>query len=72
MTTVKNELGTGNDIDFEAAVNLMDDDVREDAHMDCLAIDADNPEQVFFNHYCELHEIRFGTEFEPNKANGQW
>lgn len=67
MITVKNELGTGNEINFEAAVNMMDDALREEIHRE-----GDQEPQAFFNNYCEAHFEKFGTEFEPNKANAVW
>lgn len=50
----------GNTIDFEAAVTMMDDTLREELHR---AGDAAT-EQEFFNQYCEMHEVRFGEAFE--------
>lgn len=67
MTKIKNELGTGNEIDFEAAVNLMDSELAEAIHAD-----GDQEPQAFFNSYCAAHEAKYGEEFEPNKMNGQW
>lgn len=62
MTNVINEFGTT--IDFEAAVNLMDDDLRE-------AIIAET-EQEFFDAYCAAHFEKFGEEWELAKANPVW
>lgn len=67
MTKIKNELGTGSEIDFEVAVNLMDAELAEEVHSN-----GDQDPQAFFNNYCAAHFEKFGEEFEPNKANGQW
>nr|DAH24674.1 MAG TPA: hypothetical protein [Caudoviricetes sp.] len=46
-------------VDFEAAVNLMDDEIREALHMEM----APCTEQEFFDAYCEAHEEKYGEEF---------
>ena len=46
-------------VDFEAAVNLMDDDIREALHQSI----APCTEQEFFDAYCEAHEEKYGEEF---------
>lgn len=51
-------------IDFEAAVNLMDDELREALH--AKGIDT---EQEFFDAYAEAHEAKFGEEWELNKPH---
>lgn len=56
MTTVTLN---GKQIDFQAAVALMDDDLREQAHRIVL-----NDEQAFFECYCSLHQEKFGQDFE--------
>jgi len=63
MTMVKNYWGV--EIDLDVAVNLMDDDLREDliAHNDY------ETEQEFFDDYCEAHEAKYGDEFELAKEN---
>ena len=51
----------GNEIDFEAAVNLMDDDLREQASwwkVPCT-------EQEFLEAYVQLHEEKYGEHFAP-------
>ena len=53
-------------IDFAAAVNLMDNDLREQVYSQGL----DDGE--FFKVYCKLHREKYGEEFEPNKANPVW
>lgn len=57
----------GNQVDYEAAVNIMDDDLREELHAEL----APCTEQEFFDAYGKAHEERFGCEFEPY-VNGQW
>lgn len=52
----------GDIIDFEAAVNLMDDDLREQLAAEICPC----PEQEFYNRYCELHSERYGEEFYVN------
>lgn len=66
MTIVTNEHGV--EIDYDAAVNFMDDDIREELHMDI----APCTEQEFFDAYCERHLERFGEVFEPAKENPCW
>lgn len=46
-------------VDFEAAVNLMDDEIREALHMEM----APCTEQEFFDAYCEVYEEKYGEEF---------
>lgn len=47
--------------DFDACVNLMDDDIREDLHMEMA---GECNEQEFLDAYCERHLEKFGEEFE--------
>lgn len=57
----------GKEIDFEAAVNLMDDEIRE-----TLANDGtERTEQEFFSAYEKAHETKHG-EWELSKANPVW
>ena len=65
MVTVKNQYGV--EISFDAAVALMDDDIREEVHADI----APCSEQEFFDAYCKAHYDRFGEDFEPAKENPQ-
>lgn len=46
-------------VDFEAAVNLMDDEIREALHAEL----APCTEQEFFDAYCKAHEGKYGEEF---------
>jgi len=64
--TVTNEYGV--EVSYDAAVNLMDDELREMIHGDADAMD----EQSFFNKYCRVHFDHFGEEFEPAKQNPVW
>lgn len=59
MTTmVINSNGTP--INYDAAVALMDDDLREELAGDF----APCTEQEFFNAYCTAHLAKYGKEFE--------
>lgn len=46
-------------VDFEAAVNLMDDEIREALHAEL----APCTEQEFFDAYCKAHEGKYCEEF---------
>lgn len=46
-------------VDFDACVNMMDDEIRENLHMDYCW----ESEQEFLNVYCEAHIQKFGEEF---------
>lgn len=61
MTKVTNQYGV--EIYFEAAAQIMDDEIREELTVAC------ETEQEFFDAYCKLHEERFGEEFECAKQN---
>ena len=63
--TVKNR--AGEEIDFEAAVNLMDDEIREE-----LAMEGYETEQDFFHAYEIAHERKYGAEWELSKVNPVW
>jgi len=52
----------GHTVDFDAAVQLMDDDIREELHS-ALAPCTD---QEFMDAYAAEHEERFGEEFVVN------
>ena len=51
----------GEQVNFEAAVNLMDDELREQVHEEL----APCTEQEFVERYAELHEERHGEGFAP-------
>lgn len=48
----------GNEIDFEAAVELMDDEIREALHAEGY-----ETEQEFFTAYEKAHAEKYGEEF---------
>ena len=52
-------------IDFNAAIALMDDEIREAIHNDL----APCSEQEFFNAYCAAHAAEFGELWELDKRN---
>ena len=62
MRTVLNANGT--EIDFEVALQLMDDEIRE-----ALAREYFDTEQEFFSAYEKAHEEKFGEEWELSKKN---
>ena len=49
----------GRKIDYDAAVQLMDDEIREDLNMEI----APCTEQEFFDAYCKRHLEKYGEEF---------
>jgi hypothetical protein len=55
----------GTEIYWNAAVELMDDDIREELHSEL----APCTEQEFFTAYCKAHEEKFGEEWELAKPN---
>lgn len=65
MMKVTNSNGT--EIDFDAAVELMDEEIQELLHFRLYG-----NEQEFFDAYVIEHEKRFGVEFGPNKATPVW
>jgi hypothetical protein len=63
MTTTV--LLNGERVDFDAAVNLMDDEIREAVH----AVHADLApctDQEFIDEYVKRHEAKYGETFEIN------
>lgn len=50
----------GNLVDFDAAVNMMDDEIREKLHNEL----APCPDQEFMDAYAEAHEAKFNERFE--------
>lgn len=62
MITVKNSWGT--EIDWETAVSLMDDELRELVHRE----GADSNDE-FFARYAAAHLDKYGEEWELDKAN---
>lgn len=63
---VKNKSGVV--MDFESAVHLMDDEIREKLHFDL----APCTDQEFFTAYEKAHEEKFGAEWELSKENPVW
>lgn len=63
MTTITNEFGV--EINFEAAVNFMDDEIREMLHQEITPC----TDQEFFDAYCKAHEDKFDEEWELAKEN---
>lgn len=61
--TVKNNYGV--EIEWNAAVNLMDDDLREELSADL----APCTEQEFFEAYAKAHDNKFGEAWELAKEN---
>ena len=61
--TVKNNYGV--EIEWSTAVNLMDDDLREELNANL----APCTEQEFFEAYAKAHENKFGEEWELAKEN---
>ena len=53
-------------IDFDAAVSLMDDDIREAIH---ATGDYDDDPQGFFDAYAAAHAAEFGELWELDKQN---
>lgn len=64
MTTVINEYGV--EVDFEVAVSMMDDEIREEVHFDI----APCTEQEFFDEYAKRHAEKYGeSDWEPAQRN---
>lgn len=55
----------GTEIWWNEAVDFMDDEIREELHMEL----APCTEQEFFTAYEKAHEERFGEEWELSKPN---
>lgn len=49
----------GRTVDYAAAVNLMDDDIREAVHADL----APCSDQEFLDEYCKRHYEKYHEEF---------
>ena len=58
----------GTQINYDAAVQLMDDDLREELHAQL----APCTEQEFFTAYEAAHAEKFGEEWELSKENPCW
>lgn len=55
----------GTKVDFDAAMGLMDDDLREKLHSEMAPCSP----QDFFSAYEKVHEEEFGEEWELSKSN---
>lgn len=55
----------GTEIDFDYAVRMMDDEIREELHFEL----APCTDQEFFTAYEEAHEKKYGEEWELSKEN---
>lgn len=49
-------------VDFDAAVSLMDDEIREEVHSEM----APCSEQEFMDAYAKAHHEKYGEEFKVN------
>ena len=58
---------SGKEIDFTAALALMDDDIRESLHAEGY-----ETEQDFFTAYETAHAEKYGAPWELSKANPTW
>lgn len=63
MSIITNSWGTN--INFDAAVLHMDDDIREELHREL----APCSDQEFFDAYCKAHLERFGEDFSLDEKN---
>lgn len=63
MPIVINSNGTS--IDYDAAIELMADDIREAVAADL----APCTDQEFFIEYCKRHAVKFGEPWELDKSN---
>ena len=50
----------GHEVDFDACVNMMDDETREELHMEMV---SECTEQEFLDRYCAAHVKKYGEEF---------
>lgn len=57
----------GYELDFDTAVALMDDEIRE-----ALAAEGFETEQEFFTAYEAAHAEKYGEDWELSKANPTW
>lgn len=49
----------GEEIDYATAVNLMDDEIREELHAEMVPC----TDQQFFDAYIERHYAKYGEDF---------
>lgn len=50
----------GHEVDFDACVNMMDDEIREELHAEM----APCTDQEFLDAYVERHAEKYGEDFE--------
>lgn len=50
----------GYEVDFDAIVNMMDDEIREELHNEL----APCTDQEFVDAYIEAHKAKYGEQFE--------
>ena len=62
MTVINKE---GTEINYGVAVQFMDDEVREELHLELCPCS----EQEFFTAYEAAHKDKFGGEWELSKEN---
>lgn len=55
----------GYELDFDTAVDFMDDELREQLHMEL----AHCTEQEFFNAYAKAYEEKYGEEWFLSSEN---
>lgn len=55
----------GYELDFDTAVDFMDDELREQLHMEL----APCTEQEFFNAYAKAYEEKYGEEWFLSSEN---
>ena len=66
MTTVISAYGHG--INYQAAVDIMDDEIREELH----GQDGLDTEQAFYDAYAAADLAEHGEEWELDSANPTW
>jgi len=66
MTTIINSYGYA--VNFAAAVELMDDDIREAINNETIIDD----EQQYFNEYCRRHAAEYGEPFALDIPSPQY
>lgn len=59
---------SGKEIDFDAATDFMDSEVREKLHDDL----APCSEQQFFSAYEKAHKEKFGDDWFLSESNPVW
>jgi len=68
MNTVKVTNANGYEMDYDAAVSYMDDDIREDLHSHFQG----ETEQEFLTAYEAAHEAQFGEPWFLSAAHPIW